>query len=89
VHDETERMVEVYIARDQFEAHFLKDLLTRAGIDAQVVGENSVYAGVVGVERPRVWVFEQDLDHARELLTDYETTRSQSSPPGDDPATTA
>jgi len=71
-----ERMVEVYLARDSFEAHFLKDLLGRSGVEAQVVGENTPYAGVGGIERPRVWVFETDHDRARELLKEYEAGRA-------------
>jgi hypothetical protein len=70
-----ERLVEVYCAGDILEAHLLKDLLGSHGIEAQVVGENSTYAGVIGVERPQVWVFEQDKDRAREVLMDYEAGR--------------
>ncbi len=67
-----ERMVEVYAARDLMEAHFLKDLLDGYGIEAQVVEENSCYAGAVGLARPRVWVFEHDQTRARDLLREYE-----------------
>lgn len=70
-----ERMVEVYLARDVLEAHFLKDLLGGHAIQAQVIGENSSYAGVMGIERPRLWVFEQDKDRARSVLKEYEANR--------------
>ena len=75
--DVTERMVKVYVARDSFEGHFLKDLLSGQGIDAQVVDENSVYAGVGGIERPKVWVFEKDEAAARQILAEYEETRAR------------
>ncbi|QDT57392.1 hypothetical protein Pan44_54610 [Caulifigura coniformis] len=74
----TERMIEAYVARDSFEGHFLKDLLSGQGIEAHVTDENSVYAGVGGIERPKVWVFEKDQEAARRLLEEYEATRAQS-----------
>ena len=75
-----DRMVKVYLARDAFEAHFVKDLLTSHGIESQVVDENSVYAGVGGIERPKVWVFEKDEDAARDLIERYETIKKESTP---------
>jgi len=74
----TERMIEAYVARDSFEGHFLKDLLSDNGIEAQVTDENSAYAGVGGLASPKVWVFEKDQDAARQLLEEYEATRAQS-----------
>jgi hypothetical protein len=74
-----ERMVEAYAARDQIEAHLLRELLASHDIEARVVGENTLYAGVIGVEQPRVWVFEQDQAAARRLLEQYEEDRRQSS----------
>jgi len=73
----TERMVKVYVARDSFEAYFLKDLLASHGIESQVVDENSVYAGVGGIERPKLWVFEKDEETARELIARYETIKKE------------
>ena len=63
------------MARDALEAHFLKDLLGGHEIDAHVIGENSSYAGVMGIERPALWVFEQDKGRARAVLVDYEANR--------------
>lgn len=74
----TDRMVKIYVARDAIEGHFLKDLLSGHGIEAQVTDENSAYAGVGGIERPKVWVFEKDQEAARSLLDEYEVTRAQS-----------
>jgi len=74
----TERMVEVYVARDSIEGHFLKDLLAGHSIEAQLTDENSVYAGVGGIESPKLWVFEKDQEVARRLLEEYEATRAQS-----------
>jgi hypothetical protein len=73
----TERMVKVYVARDSFEGYFLKDLLASHGIESQVVDENSIYAGVGGIERPKVWVFENDEETARELIARYETIKKE------------
>jgi hypothetical protein len=77
---ETERMVKVYVARDAFEAHFLKDLLNANGLESQVTDENSVYAGVGGIERPKLWVLEKDQDTARDLIERYETIKKESPP---------
>jgi hypothetical protein len=88
----TERMVKVYVARDSFEGYFLKDLLASHGIESQVVDENSVYAGVGGIERPKLWVFEKDEEAARDLIIRYETIRKETSPDseaGDDDPTPA
>ena len=79
-----ERMVEVYTARDSFEGHFLKDLLAGHDVDARVVDENSAYAGVGGIERPKLWVFEKDHDIARRLLTEYEAGRTEPTPKFDE-----
>ena len=72
-----ERMVKVYEARDSFEGYFLKDLLASHGIEAQVVDENSGFAGVSGIEQPKVWVFEKDEQTARDLITRYETIKKE------------
>ncbi len=72
-----DRMVEVYAARDLIEAHFLKDLLAGSGIEAQVVDENSCYAGTIGLAQPRVWVFEHNQERSRELLLEYETREKE------------
>lgn len=72
-----ERMVKVYSARDSFEGHFLKDLLESHGIEAQVVDENTGFAGVGGIEQPRVWVFEKDEQTARELIGRYEAIKKE------------
>jgi hypothetical protein len=72
-----ERMVRVYVARDSFEGFFLKDLLASHGIESRVVDENSVYAGVGGIERPKLWVFEKDEETSRELIARYETIKKE------------
>jgi hypothetical protein len=75
-----DRMVKVYNARDSFEGYFIKDLLASHGVEAQVVDENSGFAGVSGIEQPRVWVFEKDEEAARDLITRYETIKKESTP---------
>jgi hypothetical protein len=75
--DSMERMVEVYIAGDVLEAHFLKELLNQHGLEAQVVGENSAYSGLTAIAGPRLWVFERDRERAREILAEYEAGRAR------------
>ena len=71
-------MLKVFIANDPIEAQFVRDLLTRGGIAAEVQGEhlfglrprvgfadNSLY--------PSVWIADDSkLEKARELIQDYE-----------------
>ncbi len=68
--------VEVYSAADVIEAHFLKNLLADAGIEAHVVGESlSDAAGGVPLGEmtaPRVSVAPADVERARRLVKDWE-----------------
>jgi hypothetical protein len=36
-----------------------------------------VYAGVGGIERPKLWVFEKDEETARDLIARYETIKKE------------
>ena len=71
-------MLKVFTANDPIEAQFVRDLLTRGGIGAEVQGEhlfglrprigfadNSLY--------PSVWITEDSkIEKARALIEDYE-----------------
>jgi hypothetical protein len=68
-------LVNVYLARDDLEAQFLRNVLAEVGIEANVVGD--VAARLVGVmpnaaHVPCLWVRQVDETRAREVLAEYE-----------------
>ncbi len=68
-------IVEVYIAADGPEAHFLRNMLIDAGINAEVLGGtvSSSLGLPAGVEAaPSVLVHKADEARAREILTEWE-----------------
>lgn len=71
-------MLKLYDASNLTEAQLLLDLLTQAGIDAQIL--NSFAQGAsgeipFGQAYPEIWIQdEQDLIRARTIVTEYETT---------------
>lgn len=76
-------IVEVYSAADLAEAHFLRDMLGDAGIEASVVGDTLTNMIPLGEETaPRVWVHRRDEDRARAALAGYE--RKHRAPHPDD-----
>jgi hypothetical protein len=75
------RLRRVYIARDVSEASFVRDLFQEAGLEVVVQGE-MLYAGrgPLGFAEgtlPSVWVWEEDVARAGELLADMEARRQR------------
>jgi hypothetical protein len=73
-----EDIVEVYSAANVTEAHFLRDLLTEQGIEAQVVGESLPSLPPGQESAPRLWVHRRDEQRAQAMLEEYE--RRQQAP---------
>ena len=75
-------IVQVYSAADLSQAHFLRNMLADAGIEARVVGERTSTLGLpVGEEAaPCVWVHHRDEQAARQLLVDWERTQAKPHP---------
>ena len=71
-------IVEIYTARDNIEAQFIRSLLEEAGIEVSVVGEGLRWlAGGLPlgqVTAPRLWVRREDVDRARKLIDDHEAS---------------
>ena len=70
--------VEVYSAMNLVEAHFVRDLLIDAGVEAIVVGES--LGAAVGdipsfVASPRIWVPASQINKARQLIDEYQRRR--------------
>jgi hypothetical protein len=67
--------IEVYEGLDSEDAHFLRNLLADAGIEAIVVGDAA--EGAVGERSPfssppQVWVPPTDVDRARPIVAEYQ-----------------
>ena len=83
------KIVEVYGARTDWEAHLVRGLLEDAGIKARIVGE--MLKGAAGelplgaTIAPRVWVFEKDEAGARAIIEEWEARyladRARNEPP--------
>ena len=70
-------MRKVFIGRDVIEANFVRDLLERGGVSAEVLGE--ILFGLrfeIGIESdtlPSVWILDDaELETALELINHYE-----------------
>jgi hypothetical protein len=77
-----EPLVEVYLAQDSLQAHFLKNLLDDAGIEAHVVGD--VLQGALGelpfvAIAPSLHVPSSKAERARQLLLEWEQGRRERS----------
>jgi hypothetical protein len=75
-------MQKVFIGHNAIEANFVKDLLERAGITAQVRGE--ILSGLrpqIGIALdtlPSVWIADDSqLETARDLIDDYERQKTK------------
>jgi hypothetical protein len=70
-------MNKVFVANDPVEAHFVRGLLDREGIAAEVQGE-ALFGlrpeiGITSDSLPTVWIVEDaQLKRALELVSDYE-----------------
>jgi hypothetical protein len=65
-------VVDVYVAANGPQAHFLRGLLEDAGIEAQVVGDALQAAGYNTVTLPHLWVRAEQAKAARDLLRVWE-----------------
>jgi len=70
-------MQKVFVANDLIEANFVKDLLVRGGVAAEVQGEQLFglrpHIGFADPTLyPSVWIIEGQLKLARALIEDYE-----------------
>jgi hypothetical protein len=74
-------MQNVYTARDGLEAHYVRDLLEQAGINASVLGESLGAArGDLPMTQqtlPSVWVSDDELERAMKVVNEYLTTTDQ------------
>ena len=75
-------IVQVYAAADLSQAHFLRNMLTDAGIEARVVGEVTSTLGLPAGEEaaPHVWVHQRDEAAARKLLGEWEQVHARPHP---------
>jgi len=81
MHDDD--VVEVYLAVDTPQAHFVRNLLLEAGIDAQIVGGtiSSSLGLPQGVESaPAVLVHKADEARARALVDEFEKRNARPHP---------
>lgn len=79
-------MVRLYSAEDSIEAHLLKHMLEQQGMQAYITGEH--LEGAVG-ELPAgglidVWVLEEHLPDAQDVLDDFFETLDDPYPEDDD-----
>jgi hypothetical protein len=63
-------MVRVYSARNEVEAHFVRNALETEGITATVQGETLATGSVpiLGESLPSVWVNDEDVDRAQVIV---------------------
>ncbi len=69
--------IAAYNAANNLEAHFVRDLLIDAGIEAGVTEDVSPVGGWVGglvpeIHKPQVWIDRADIDRAGPVLHAYE-----------------
>ncbi len=66
---------EIYVARDSQDAHLVKGVLGRAGIEARVVGDQ-LYIGLGELPlksiEPRVLVHSEDAAAARKIIASHQ-----------------
>jgi len=75
-------MNKVFVAHDPIEAHFLRGLLEREGIDAEVRGEALFglrpHIGIASDTLPAVWIIKDaQLKRALEFVADYERDKNK------------
>ncbi len=68
-------IVEVFSTPSAPEAHLVKNLLERAGIEATIVDENMGVAIGGWNALPRVWVARADYSRAREVVDSWKAAR--------------
>jgi len=75
-------MSKVFIAHNPLEAHFVRTLLEREGIAAEVHGEVLFglrpEIGIASDSLPSVWIFDDNrITRAREIVATYETRKTK------------
>jgi hypothetical protein len=76
-------MQKVFVANDPIEANFVKDLLIRGGVEAEIQGEHLFglrpHIGFADETLyPSVWIVEDtQLSTARALIDDYERSKTK------------
>jgi hypothetical protein len=82
-------MQQLYMARDELDAHFLQGLLSEEGIESVIQGETMerVWGGVPVNDQttPTLWVGEADVERARPIVEQYERRRKDLVDHGDAP----
>lgn len=75
-------MNRIYEAENGVEAHMLKDLLEREGIDAQVEGEflQGAVGGIPPVGLVGIQVNESDIEKAKEIIASFERSQPNIEP---------
>jgi hypothetical protein len=74
-------VVQVYVAPQPHQAHFLRNILADAGIEARVLGENlNLVDPPANLQSGALWVRQSDAEAARRILADWERSRSGSRP---------
>jgi hypothetical protein len=69
--------VEVYLAENSLQAHFLRNMLADAGISASVIGDMSTLGARPGEESgPVLWVRHSDHANARKILEEWDRSRA-------------
>ena len=86
--------VAIYNAANNLEAHFLRDGLIAAGIEAFVIEDLSQVGTWVGglvpeIHKPQIWVEREDIERARPFLEEFEARAAElrESGAGNDAAT--
>lgn len=85
-HLDRERLVELMVVHHEVEANIIKGLLEAAGIGCVLVTPvpHSLYPFTVdGLAKVTVNVLDTDLERARSIIEDYESTSDQGSPESD------
>jgi Putative prokaryotic signal transducing protein len=85
-HLDRERLVELMVVHHEVEANIIKGLLEAAGVGCVLVTPvpHSLYPFTVdGLARVTVRVLDADLEQARTIIKDHESTRDQELPEPD------
>ena len=85
-------LVKVYTARDAVEAHFVRGLLEREGLAAEVLGDKLAIAigelpPLSAGTLPAVWVAEESTEPAKKIVADFQSGRARSEHAGEAPWT--
>ena len=69
--------VEIYLAESSHHAHFLRNMLADAGIEARVIGEMSTLGLRPGEESgPVLWTRQRDVVRARQILAEWDSAKT-------------